>query len=206
LIGALPFVRMVAVTGSLAVNNTEANSDIDYLVVTKPKYLWLCRLFIISLVKWIQWRYHDTVCPNYLITENALIIPERDLFVAHELVQMVPVYGMDTYNTVRQFNYWTEDYFPNAKEAPVHNRSSLSKAAQLSKRIVEAIFQNPIGHWMDRWEMKRKIRKLTQLDDWHDEADFSPDCCKGHFGGHKQRTLAALNHRLQSMKDKQQND
>lgn len=204
-IGAVPFVRMVAVTGSLAVNNTEANSDIDYMVVTKPQYLWLCRLFIIGLVKWIQWNYHDTICPNYLITENVLSIPEHDLFVARELVQMVPVYGLDVYQRIRHINEWSEAYFPNAKDAPVDRITSLSKAAQLRKQGAERLFQNPLGRWIDRWEMKRKIRKLTQSDNHQDEVEFSSDYCKGHFDGHKQRTFTAFNYRLQAIKDKQKN-
>lgn len=205
LIGAIPFVRMVAVTGSLAVNNTGANSDIDYLIVTKPQYLWLCRMFIIGLVKWVQWRYRDTICPNYLITENALVISKRDLFVARELVQMIPIYGLNIYDTIRRLNDWSSDYFPNAEDTPIDRSVPLSGLARWRKRVIETLLQNPFGRWIDKWEMKRKIRKLAQLNDYYDEAGFSPDYCKGHFDGHKQHTLTALNDRLQMLRDKQKN-
>src|SRR5690349_10487006 len=43
LISSLPFVRMIAVTGSLAMDNTEEGKDIDFMIVTAPDYLWTSR-------------------------------------------------------------------------------------------------------------------------------------------------------------------
>jgi hypothetical protein len=192
---------MVAVTGSLAVDNIEPGSDIDFLIVTVPQRVWLCRLFVIALVKFAEWRGHS-LCPNYFISEKALIITNRNLFTARELAQMVPVAGFDTYQTMRRLNKWVDDYLPNASDHP-QAQTAPDQPISLSKRIAERILQSPLGTWLENWEMRRKIRKLTCQNPEQQEADFSPDWCKGHFDGHQECILNAYNERLHSLRHTQ---
>src|SRR6266542_1263929 len=43
ILGALPFVRMVTLTGSLAMLNLSKNPDMDYMIVAKHGRVWLAR-------------------------------------------------------------------------------------------------------------------------------------------------------------------
>lgn len=192
LIASLPFVRMVAVTGSLAVNNTEDPADIDYLVVTDPGHLWTCRALILVLAKMAVLRGLN-LCPNYLITTRALEFQEHNLYVAHELTQMVPLSGMDVYVEIRRQNPWVAGFLPNADGLPPGSIANDSTAAKPWLRsLLEGILGTPLGTWLERWEMDRKIRRLNSEQGSSNESNFSADVCKGHDQRHQYRTKQAL--------------
>jgi hypothetical protein len=101
----LPFVRMVAVTGALAVDNIAARPDIDLLVVTVAGRVWIARRVIVLLVRLAR-LFGDDLCPNYVISESKLSLDQRDLFTAHELAQMVPLSGQRVYRAMLRQNDW----------------------------------------------------------------------------------------------------
>ncbi|MFO7538611.1 MAG: hypothetical protein R6X32_11205 [Chloroflexota bacterium] len=191
LIASLPFVRMVAVTGSLAVNNIDegADADIDYLVVTQSGRVWLSRAFIIGIVR-LAARRGYALCPNYILAEAALAFPDQNLYTARELLQTVPLYGLTLYQKMRQVNTWTRRFMPNAVNAPLF-RPNLSAPYPFIQKMIELPWRTPAGRWLDNWEMRRKIRKFSSSHGSH-EADFHKDWCKGHFDAHKQRVLSAF--------------
>jgi hypothetical protein len=208
LIAHFPFVRMIALTGGLAMENARDN-DIDYLIVTAPGRLWLVRGLAVALVRLARLR-GDHLCPNYLLTENALDIVDDYLYTAHEIVQMIPMYGVSVYGRFRKQNRWTEHYLPNADE-PLHTaeEQTLSRVGSLLKQKLERVLGGALGGRLERWEMNRKIRKLrNQVPPSADSVAFSSDVCRGFFSGHRRRTLLEFQarvSRLVSMTDAQPN-
>ncbi len=194
LLGNLPFVRMVAVTGALAMDNV-ADGDIDYLIVTEPGRLWLCRALVVSVVRMASLR-GITLCPNYFLSERVLELEERNLFTAHEVAQMVPIVGFETYDRLRQLNAWTAGFLPNAAGSP--RRLSVVERNR-TQRILEVPLRSRLAGPLERWEMRRKIRKLSSRSAEHAEAAFDTDWCKGHFGDHGQSTLKQFEERMQSL-------
>jgi hypothetical protein len=196
LIGNLPSVRMVAVTGALAMDNI-ADGDIDYLVITEPGRLWLCRALVVGLVRSAAFRGTE-LCPNYFLSEQALVLSERNLFTAHEVAQMVPLSGTETYQRLRSLNRWTDTYLPNAggpprRIAPVEPNSGRVRG------MLEGALRNRVCSPFEHWEMARKMRKLGQRGNGHTEAAFGPDWCKGHFGDHGQLTLSRYEERMHAI-------
>jgi hypothetical protein len=197
--GNLPFVRMVAVTGALAMDNI-ADGDIDYLVVTEPGRLWLCRALIIGLVRAVGLK-GTQLCPNYFLSEQALVLTERTLFTAHEVTQMVPLSGMPTYERLRALNRWTDMYLPNATGAP-HRVAPVEPSLRRARQLVEGTLRSRLCSPLERWEMTRKIHKFAKRGHGHLEAAFGPDWCKGHFGDHGQLTLSKYEERMRALEQR----
>ena len=197
IIASLPFVKMVAITGSLAMNNTEEGKDIDYMLVTVPNHLWTCRALSLLIAR-IAKLEGVSLCPNYLVTTNALELKERSLYVAHELAQMIPLSGMETYFEIRQRNAWIEKYLPNAAEVPaLQPVVKPVKSRSVIQQVLEFFFSLPFGHWLEKWEMNRKIARLRQEQSHSFESYFSADVCKGHIDKHGESVVTALAVRLQ---------
>jgi hypothetical protein len=184
LLSSLPYVRLVGVTGSLAANNATADADIDYILIAAPERLWLVRALAIAVVRLAR-TSGVTLCPNLLLTTNALALPHQDLYTAHELLQMVPLCGSDVYAELRAQNHWADRILPN--------RSSLAQTvpplAQLAKKIKSAGeigFGGSLGTRIDRWESRRKIARFRAAGT---QGRFNRDVCEGHYGNHRDNIL-----------------
>lgn len=216
LISAIPYVSMVAVTGSLAVNNIDSKADIDYLIVTDVGRLWLCRAMVILLVRQAA-RRGIALCPNYFLSERALSFAERNLYSAHEIVQMVPISGMKVYQQLLEANRWVSVFLPNSTGGPLpmnNQIKSLPPSIRGARWLGEIALRTPPGAWLEQWEMKRKIHRFSQESaavevsgeghGWVSEAAFSADYCKGHFDDHGQRTLNEFTNQWKKITDQMQ--
>jgi hypothetical protein len=192
ILASLPFVRMVTVTGSLAMDNLEARADIDYFVVTKPGRLWTCRAMSLLIVRLAKLRSVN-LCPNYFVSENALALEDYSLYTAHELAQMIPLYGKSIYNEMRRLNLWTDRYLPNAQNAP---ETLVDVKPARWKYVVEFVLTRLPLQQFEGWEMDRKLAKLSRGRAQNPEAFFSADVCKGHIDRHRQKIEIELERRL----------
>lgn len=135
-----PTITLVAVTGSLAVDNASEDDDLDFFIVTHADTLWLTRPLIILFLKAMGLRrppslpeHHssivaDKVCDNLWLDETALSLPKnkRNLYTAHEVLQAKPLSDRgDTYSRFILANSWTKKYLANAYKLANSNFPSL---------------------------------------------------------------------------------
>lgn len=200
LIAQLPFIRMVAVTGSLSVNNITADADIDYFIITADDRLWLTRAMVILIVRLAETQ-GITLCPNYFLAKRAIELETQTLYAAREITQMVPLVGLEVYQQFRSANDWTADYLPNAAAPP----PQLGRVYERQKRpLLEHTLLTPFGQALEQWEQQRKIPRFQaqQLATQNRESSFSADWCKGHFNQHLTRVMSIYSHNLDQLKHK----
>jgi hypothetical protein len=173
---AIPFVRMVALTGALAVRNPASlRDDFDYMLVTKSGRVWTARLLAVVLVRVVRLMGRE-LCPNYVLAEEQLLQARQDIFIAHELAQMQPIHGLALYQQMLDINGWAKDYLPNI-EAYKNRQGSVSPI----KRILEWILAGRFGDWLENWEFSRKAEKFSAEIDDHSSAQIDENQAKGHF-------------------------
>ena len=202
LIAAAPFVRMVAVTGSLAPGNARAGDDIDLLLVVEPGRLWLTRLLVLVVVRAVR-LLGDELCPNFLLANNYLAIDGSAFpaYYARELTQMVPLYGSRTYRALRLANGWTSRLLPNSNhvrrpELPDRVPGLLGLVKDRAERVLRCRF-------FDSVEAAERHRKVARLRARHARergiVEFSADRCRGHFGGYVQHMMVLFQLRASAL-------
>jgi predicted nucleotidyltransferase len=168
-LSGFPFVKGVAISGSLSKNFADENSDIDFFIITEKNKLWLARTFMHCFKKLaILLRKQDWFCMNYYVDEEMLLIKEKNIYTATEIATLLPLRGINTFDEFFKSNIWSKNFLPN------HSlRISYVEEAKNSvlKKGIEFIFRNPFGNLLDRllmkisvyrWNKKTRSRKLNK--------------------------------------------
>lgn len=120
-----PGIKMVAVTGSLAMENSSEESDIDIMIITKAGALWTTRAFVYFALHVFGFTTRkpndnyqkDKLCLNMWLDEDDLVWKkyDRNAYTSHEIAQIVPLVNKDkTYEKFLFTNKWILSYWPSA--------------------------------------------------------------------------------------------
>lgn len=163
-----PYVRGIAISGSLSKNYADDESDIDLFIITAPNRLWIARTLMHCFKKLaFLVKLENYLCMNYYIDEQQLEIPEKNIYTATEVVTLIPIQGDTTFADFFAANAWTRNYLPN-HIMRVSTAKSLTKMAL--KSTIEWLFNNYWGEKLDnrlmkittsRWNRKTAEKKLN---------------------------------------------
>ena len=174
----IPTIKMVAVTGALAMENANEEADIDLMIITSKGTLWTTRLFTLLLLdilriprrKYGDRNQKDKLCLNIWLDENNLAWRKRNIFTAHEIAQIKPLVNKEeAYEKFISKNKWIADYWPNAVKIQNYSRQTNLRPSLFT------IFE-PLTRKFQLWYMKDKVtrevvtptRALFHPIDWGD--------------------------------------
>lgn len=138
----IPSIRLVGVTGALSMGNAGRDDDIDLFIITSRKTMWVTRMLTVLFVEILgnrrrpeQKEVANSICLNMFEDEDGLAVShsERDLYTAHETLQMVPVFEKDNlYRRFLEANRWVRLYLPNWwKEKLVNTRMKKEQTEEI---------------------------------------------------------------------------
>lgn len=162
----VPFVRMVGITGRLAMKNVDGKSDWDILIVLNKGHIWLGRVLVTVVVQCLGKRRYgknvtDRVCLNYYVTDETLEIATKDLFSANEYSFLFPLFGKETYRSFQLRNKWIRKIKPLYMPEEIFP-IRLWEDSLLSQKVRaggERLLGNPkLETWCKRWQEKRILK------------------------------------------------
>lgn len=147
IIKQFPFVRAVCVTGSLSKNSSLPESDLDFLVITKPNRLWICRTMLMLFKKIFLFNSYKFFCINYFISEDFLEIEEKNIFTATEIAHIKCTFNSELFKNFLTANTWIKNYFPNYDMNENYFHSPGCKINN-SKGFIQELLELPFtGNW-----------------------------------------------------------
>jgi len=120
-LGYIPTIKLLGISGSLASKNAKKDDDIDIFIITRRHSLWLTRSLVVLILLFLGKKRRrdiekapDKICPNMFMSEDSLYFSDADLFVAFELARLNILVDRDkTYEKLILSNPHIFDLLPN---------------------------------------------------------------------------------------------
>jgi len=159
LVQHIPFIRGLAVTGSLTTDNSDEDGDPDFLVITAPNRIWTVFFFLGTIQKLTS---VQTLCPNFYMSEDHMKVTPCDYYNAREVTQAIPLNSPDLFKRFRESNNWVEKFLPNHGLAPSPPADPLPRHGLLLRcgRFFELIFDGRLGDSLERFFHRLLFHRL----------------------------------------------
>ncbi len=170
----IPTIKLIAVSGNLAMMNAGAPDDIDFFIVTRSGATWTTR-FLASIILILLGKKRlygarevkDKICLNFFVDENRLEMKKKNLYVAHEITQMKVLYDRGgIYHQILEKNFWVKNFLANWWEnhGVFVNQENLFEEIErneIGEKIASMFFivVEPIFRFFQLQYMKRKITR-----------------------------------------------
>ncbi len=189
LICALPFTRLIALSGSLAHRNLEADGDLDLFIVTRGPRVWTVTVLLLVATKLLGQR--RTICANFVLADSHLELDQQDLFTANQVIHLRPLIGAELVERFRAANPFVARCYPNSSVQTCALAATDAGALRFLKRLAEAALAlpSPLIEALCRrayaWHLQRRAASWRSPDQVRLQSDY----LKLHTRSHRHAVL-----------------
>jgi hypothetical protein len=187
---ALPFTRMIALSGSIAHLNLEEGGDLDLFIVTRGRMVWTVTVAVILLTRLLGVR--RIVCANFVMSDEHLAIEQQDLFTANQVLHLKPLIGQEVLDGFVAANPFVHRFYPNRPRGPRNGCAvTLGRGLTTLKRITEWLLSVPAPivesacRHAYAWHLARRSRSWQSPE----QVRLRPDYLKLHTQSHRRSVL-----------------
>jgi hypothetical protein len=129
--------------------------------VSRANRLWIARtiLHLFKKTTFLVGRQHY-YCMNYFIDEEALRIPEKNIYTATEVITLLPVAGSAAMNKFFEANGWSKESYPvYTPDRTLKISDNITSLKKFGERILNwDNLDNFLFRWTSRrWKKKEKL-------------------------------------------------
>ena len=185
---AMPYTRLVSLSGSIAHLNLEAGGDLDLFIVTTRGRVWSVTVAVILLTKLLLQRH--TVCANFVVADSHLQLGPPELFTANQIIHLKPPIGEPVLQELLAANPFVARFYPNfdachsglsMRPRPIisHVKTALERrcgAVSSPGRVLPPALRIVLARRSAGWRSREQVR-------------LESDCLKLHSHSHRHSIL-----------------
>jgi hypothetical protein len=194
LVCALPFTRLVALSGSIAHDNLEEGGDLDLFIVTRGPRVWMVTVATVLLTKLLGVR--PVVCANFVMSDARLALDQHDLFTANQVLHLRAISGARVLDAFLAANPFVARLYPNSIDRPpAADLLPGSRALDALKSACELLLAvpSPALEALCRFAYRRHLRRRSPSWRSPDQVRLQPDYLKLHTQSHRHSVLDRFN-------------
>ncbi|MFH0952315.1 MAG: hypothetical protein V1838_03960 [Patescibacteria group bacterium] len=209
-----PFVKLIAVCNTLAINNVKRDSDIDFFIVTEDDRLWTNRFAVTGALEARDLRRHgnkvsDRICLSFYLTKGAIdfrpiMLHQADPYFAFWIAQLVPLYDNGGWQSLIHNNHWLENIMPNALADPLKPRIQDNQWTWGLRSAREFFLNNWFGDKIEKYlrqvqQFKMKSNAGSVADEPDNRVMISKSVLKFHEKDRREEYREKFRQRLEGV-------
>jgi hypothetical protein len=202
LLSAMPYVRLVALSGSIAHLNLDGDGDLDLFIVTRGRRVWSVTVAALVIAKLLGQR--KTTCVNFVLADTRLAIEQQDFFNASQIVHLKPIVGDDVYRQLVKANPFIQRVYPNFHIPDRKLRRTVAqRIALFVKPALERLLQWPsaAAEWLCHASYRAYLLRRSASWKSPEQVRLEPDCLKLHTQSHRRSILERFDRAVRSALD-----